>query len=79
VKLVRPSAKQEEPPEGAAENDFIQRLKFSAYETTLDGLAAKNLTPDRISPGFCRTRSRKRSKWCSPSMASHSASPSAGS
>jgi pilus assembly protein CpaF len=51
VKLVRPSAKQEEPPEGAAENDFIQRLKFSAYETTLDGLAAKNLTPDRISPG----------------------------
>ncbi len=51
MKLVRPSAKLEEPPEGAAENDFIQRLKFSAYETTLDGLAAKNLTPDRISRG----------------------------
>ena len=51
MKLVRPSGKLEEPPEGAAENDFIQRLKFSAYETTLDGLAAKNLTPDRISRG----------------------------
>ncbi len=51
MKLVRPSAKLETPPEGAAENDFIQRLKFSAYETTLDGLAAKNLTPDRISRG----------------------------
>jgi pilus assembly protein CpaF len=51
MKLVRPSAKLEEPPEGAAENEFLQRLKFSAYETTLDGLAAKNLTPDRISRG----------------------------
>jgi pilus assembly protein CpaF len=51
MKLVRPTGRQEEPPEGAAENDFIQRLKFSAYETTLDGLAAKNLTPDRISRG----------------------------
>ena len=42
MKLVRPSAKLA-PPEGAADHDFTQRLKFSAYETTLDGLAAKNL------------------------------------
>src|SRR5262245_810209 len=52
MKLVRPSAKLEEPAEEAAEAEFIQRLKFSAYETTLDGLAAKNLTPDRISRGM---------------------------
>ena len=52
MKLARPSATLEEPAEGAAENDFIQRLKFGAYEATLDGLAAKNLTPDRISRGM---------------------------
>jgi len=52
MKLAKPSTRLEEPAEGVAENDFIQRLTFSAYETTLDGLAAKNLTPDRISRGM---------------------------
>ena len=52
MKLAKPSTRLEEPSEGVVENDFIQRLTFSAYETTLDGLAAKNLTPDRISRGM---------------------------
>ena len=35
-------------------DEFLQRLKFSAYDATLESLEAKKLTVDRISAGMRR-------------------------
>ena len=54
MKLAKPSLEVREPsqPDREDEYDFLQRLKFVAYESTLDGLEAKKLMPDRISRGM---------------------------
>ena len=54
MKLAKPAAAREDASqlERADEYDFLQRLKFVAYETTLDGLEAKKLTVDRVSRGM---------------------------
>jgi pilus assembly protein CpaF len=54
MKLVKPWIKTQELGKDGREEDgdFLQRLKFKAHEATLEGLEAKQLTVDRISPGM---------------------------
>ena len=54
MKLVKPWTKTQDASkdERDADNEFLQRLKFKAYETTLEILEAKQLTVDRISQGM---------------------------
>jgi pilus assembly protein CpaF len=53
MKLVKPWTKAHEPvKDDEGDSDFLQRLKFKSYEATLEGLEAKQLTVDRISPGM---------------------------
>ena len=56
MKLARPSANPNESvsERNAGSEELLQRLKFSAYEATLEGLEAKKLTVDRISGGMLR-------------------------
>ncbi len=56
MKLAKPATKTHDPTaDRQTENDdFLQRLKFNAYEATLEGLETKKLTVDRISAGMLR-------------------------
>jgi pilus assembly protein CpaF len=53
TKLAKPTLKPAEVERnGRLDDDFMQRLKFKAYEATLEGLEAKQITVDRISQGM---------------------------
>jgi pilus assembly protein CpaF len=50
VRLAKPTTKAAEPERGGRlDDEFMQRLKFKAYEAALEGLEAKQITVDRIS------------------------------
>src|SRR5262245_39239651 len=54
MRLVKPTTAPREPERAGrqSDDDFLQRLKCKAYEATLEGLEAKQLTVDRISHGM---------------------------
>jgi pilus assembly protein CpaF len=53
MKLIKPRAKAQELSEVRdGDNEFLQQLKFKAYEATLESLEAKQMTIDRISTGM---------------------------